>query len=107
MEFMDAELLKNADDVDGIRKVIELLRKTSPRPDRAALVIKNIARALAKAKSAMVFFSSGFTGSMRHDRIYLQPLSPGRRSARRLRSTRPPGLNNLHGGNDMASAPIF
>jgi len=107
--LMDAELLKNADDFDGFRKVFELLpeNEVADRTGAGIEEIKNIARALAKAKSAMVFFSSGISGLDEDTIGYIFNLFllAGKIGKEGCGVNPVTGLNNLQGGYDMGLAP--
>lgn len=107
--LMDAELIKNADDFDGFRKVFELLPENEVADRTGARIedIKNIARDLAKAKSAMVFFSSGISGLDEDTIGYIFNLFllAGKIGKEGCGVNPVTGLNNLQGGYDMGLAP--
>ncbi len=107
--LMDTELLKNADDFDSFRKVFELLpeNEVADRTGASAEEIKGVARSLAKAKSAMVFFSSGISGLDEDTIGYIFNLflMAGKVGKEGCGVNPVAGLNNLQGGYDMGLAP--
>ena len=100
---------KHTEGMEEFRKTFEMLPeneiadKTGLSPDG----IKEIARRLAKARSAMIFFSSGISG-LDEDTIgyiYNLFLLAGKVGGEACGVNPVAGLNNLQGGYDMGCAP--
>jgi formate dehydrogenase major subunit len=105
----EAFIKKYAEGYDDFRKSFEMLpeNEVAGKAGVSPEAIKNIARKLAGAESAMVFFSSGISG-LDEDTIgciYNLYLMSGKIGKEGCGVNPLAGLNNLQGGYDMGCAP--